>query len=119
MSAILELHGVTKAYDAYTVVDNFNLIVNEGELRCLLGPNGAGKTTTMDLITGRQKMTSGKVVFQGRKISGMSEHRICQQGIGRKFQIPAVFKDLTVQENLRVALTRTTNPFMNMIEFFS
>ena len=117
MSAILELHGVTKAYDAYTVVDNFNLTVNEGELRCLLGPNGAGKTTTMDLITGRQKMTSGKVVFQGRKISGMSEHRICQQGIGRKFQIPAVFKDLTVQENLRVALTRTTNPFMNMIEF--
>ena len=59
MSAILELQGVTKAYDQYTVVDDFNLNVSPGELRCLLGPNGAGKTTTMDLITGRQKMTSG------------------------------------------------------------
>ena len=117
MSTILELQGVTKAYDQYTVVDNFNLQVTMGELRCLLGPNGAGKTTTMDLITGRQKMTSGKVIFNGRNISGMTEHRIVQQGIGRKFQIPAVFKDLTVRDNLQVAFTRTTNPFMNMVEF--
>ena len=99
MSTILELQGVTKAYDQYTVVDNFNLQVTMGELRCLLGPNGAGKTTTMDLITGRQKMTSGKVIFNGRNISGMTEHRIVQQGIGRKYQIPAVFKALTVREN--------------------
>lgn len=117
MSAILELRGVTKAYDQYTVVNNFDLTVKEGELRCLLGPNGAGKTTTMDLITGRQKMTSGKITFQGRVISGLSEHRIVQQGIGRKFQIPAVFKELTVRDNLQVAFTRTTNPFKNMIEF--
>jgi urea transport system ATP-binding protein len=117
VSAILELQGVTKAYDQYTVVDDFNLNVSPGELRCLLGPNGAGKTTTMDLITGRQKMTSGKVIFDGRNISGMTEHKIVQQGIGRKFQIPAVFKDLSVRDNLQVALTNTTNPFMNMIEF--
>jgi len=117
MNAILELQGVTKAYDAFTVVDDFNLSINEGELRCLLGPNGAGKTTTMDLITGRQKLTSGKVIFRGRDVTGYSEHRIAQQGIGRKFQIPAVFKDLTVRDNLRVAFTRTTNPFSNMFEF--
>ena len=117
MSAILELQGVTKAYDQYTVVDDFSMTVTEGELRCLLGPNGAGKTTTMDLITGRQKMTGGKVIFQGRDITGLTEHKIVKQGIGRKFQIPAVFKDLTVQDNLQAAFTRTTNPFRNMLEF--
>jgi ABC-type transport system involved in cytochrome c biogenesis ATPase subunit len=117
VSAILEVTDVTKAYDEYKVVDSFSFQVDEGELRCLLGPNGAGKTTTMDLITGRQKVTAGKIMFQGRDITGLPEHRIVKHGIGRKFQVPAVFKDLTVRENLQVANTHNTNPFINMVTY--
>ncbi len=117
MTAILEVRGITKAYDEYKVVDDFSFEVEEGELRCLLGPNGAGKTTTMDLITGRQKVTSGHILFQGREITGRAEHKIVKRGIGRKFQVPAIFKDLTVRENLQVAFNRNTNPFANMISF--
>ena len=73
MAVILELDNVTKAYDKYKVVDDFSFAVNQGELRCLLGPNGAGKTTTMDLITGRQKATSGTIKFDGRDITGLRE----------------------------------------------
>ena len=76
MAVILELKDVTKAYDAYKVVDGFNFRVEEGELRCLLGPNGAGKTTTIDLITGRQKATSGTIIFNGRDITGKREDKI-------------------------------------------
>ncbi len=117
MAVILELKDVTKAYDAYKVVDGFNFQVEEGELRCLLGPNGAGKTTTIDLITGRQKATSGTITFDGRPITGMREDKIAKRGVGRKFQVPAVFKDLTVRDNLRVAFNRNTDPFANMIRF--
>ena len=117
MSVILELKDVTKAYDAYKVVDEFNFKVNQGELRCLLGPNGAGKTTTIDLITGRQKATSGTIIFDGRKITGMREDKIAKRGVGRKFQVPAVFKELTVRDNLQVALNKNTDPFSNMFRF--
>ncbi len=117
MAVILELKDVTKAYDAYKVVDGFNFRVEEGELRCLLGPNGAGKTTTIDLITGRQKATSGTIIFNGRDITGKREDKIAKQGVGRKFQVPAVFRDLTVRENLQVAFSNNTDPFANMIRF--
>jgi urea transport system ATP-binding protein len=117
VTVILELRNVTKAYDEYKVVDGFNFQVNQGELRCLLGPNGAGKTTTIDLITGRQKATSGKIIFDGRDITGLREDKIAKIGVGRKFQVPAVFKELTVRENLQVALSKNTDPFANMIRF--
>ena len=70
--ALLELRNVGKKYGDFTVIDGFNLTVNKGELRCLLGPNGAGKTTCMDLISGRQKLTSGQVFFQGEDITGVN-----------------------------------------------
>jgi len=117
VSVILELKDVTKAYDAFKVVDGFNFKVNQGELRCLLGPNGAGKTTTIDLITGRQKSTSGTIIFDGRAITSLREDKIAKRGVGRKFQVPAVFKELTVRDNLRVALNKNTDPFANMFRF--
>jgi urea transport system ATP-binding protein len=117
VAVILELKKVTKAYDAYKVVDEFNFIVEEGELRCLLGPNGAGKTTTIDLITGRQKATSGNIIFNGRDITGKREDKIAKHGVGRKFQVPAVFRELTVRENLQVAFSKNTDPFANMFRF--
>jgi len=117
VAAILELTGVTKAYDEYKVVDDFNFAVEQGELRCLLGPNGAGKTTTIDLVTGRQKSTSGTIMFNGQNITGQREDKIAKQGVGRKFQVPAVFRDLTVRENLQVAFSKNTDPFANMLRF--
>jgi len=119
VAIILELKEVTKAYDAYKVVDGFNFRVEQGELRCLLGPNGAGKTTTIDLITGRQKSTSGMILFDGKNITGQREDKIARQGVGRKFQVPAVFRDLTVGENLQVAFSKNADPFANMFRFGS
>lgn len=114
---LLELRGVTKSYGSFNVVDNFDFSVEPGELRCLLGPNGAGKTTSIDLITGRQKVTSGRIIFDGEDITHWREHQRARIGIGRKFQVPAVFKDLTVLENFEVASSRQTNPFNNMATF--
>jgi urea transport system ATP-binding protein len=117
VTVILELKDVTKAYDEFKVVDGFNFRVQQGELRCLLGPNGAGKTTTIELITGRQKVTSGTILFDGHNITGLREDKIAKKGVGRKFQVPAVFRDLTVRDNLRVAYNKHTDPFANMLHF--
>ncbi len=117
MMALLELHQVTKAYDELKVVDGFDLKVHRGELRCLLGPNGAGKTTTIDLITGRQKLSGGQVALDGTVISDWPEHMRVRAGLARKFQIPAVFKGLTVRQNLEAAFTRHLNPIRNMFVF--
>jgi len=116
VTILLELKNVTKAYDQHKVVDGFNFQVKQGELRCLLGPNGAGKTTSIDLITGRLKTTSGTILFDGHNITGLREDKIAKQGVGRKFQVPAVFRDLTVRDNLRVAFNRNTDPFANMFQ---
>ena len=115
--AILDLKDVTKTYNDYSVVNEFNFSVNEGELRCLIGPNGAGKTTSLDLITGRQKLTSGTVHFDGINITKLRERQIVVLGVGRKFQVPAVFKELTVRENFEVALSEKRGPFQAMNPF--
>lgn len=115
--ALLEVKDLRKAYGSAVVIDSFNLSVAKGELRCLLGPNGAGKTTCMDLIAGRQRKSGGTVLFNGADISSLSEHQIVRRGIGRKFQVPAVFRDLTVRDNLEVAFGRNKGPFSNMAHF--
>ncbi|MGE0241316.1 MAG: ABC transporter ATP-binding protein [Parvibaculaceae bacterium] len=115
--ALLEVKNLHKSYGSSIVVDGFGLTVNKGELRCLLGPNGAGKTTCLDLIAGRQRKTGGAVMFNGEDISSLSEHQIARRGIGRKFQVPAVFKELTVRDNLEVSFGRNKDPFWNMTRF--
>ncbi|WP_232897422.1 ABC transporter ATP-binding protein [Pontibaca salina] len=80
-----------------------NFDVEKGEIMCLLGPNGAGKSTTLDLICGKTQPTGGSILFQGTEISRMLEFKRARLGIGRKFQVPSVYKDLTVVENLSVA----------------
>lgn len=117
MMALLEVRDLRKSYGSSIVIDGFSLSVNKGELRCLLGPNGAGKTTCLDLIAGRQRKTSGAVLFNGEDISPLSEHQIARRGIGRKFQVPAVFKELTVRDNLEVSFGRIKDPFWNMTRF--
>jgi urea transport system ATP-binding protein len=113
----LEIKHLCKSFDTVGVINDFSVEITEASLCCLVGPNGAGKTTTMDLITGRQKPTSGQVLFCDEDITGLGEHEIARRGIGRKFQVPAVFKDLSVRQNLEVAYSRSTNPLRNMFRF--
>ena len=102
-------------FNGFKAVNGMNLDVCEGELRVLLGANGAGKTTLMDLISGRTKSTGGKVFLNGRDITNWEEHLIARAGIGRKFQIPNVFKELTVRENFLIADCSQTGVFTNVL----
>lgn len=101
---ILYVEGITVSFDGFRALNNLNLYVDEGELRCIIGPNGAGKTTMMDVITGKTKPDAGTVYF-GQQINllELSEHQIARGGIGRKFQKPTIFEALTVYENLELA----------------
>jgi urea transport system ATP-binding protein len=117
VSGLLEIRDLHKSFDGTPVINGFNLDVTEMTVCCVVGPNGAGKTTTMDLITGRQKPTSGSIKFAEAEITGLGEHEIARRGIGRKFQVPAVFRDLTVRQNLEVAYSRTTSTIRNMFVF--
>jgi urea transport system ATP-binding protein len=98
------VEGITVSFDGFRALNNLNLYIDEGELRCIIGPNGAGKTTMMDVITGKTKPDSGSVYF-GQQINllELSEHQIARGGIGRKFQKPTIFEALSVYENLELA----------------
>ena len=102
---ILYLEDVNVSFDGFKAINNLSLDIAPGELRCIIGPNGAGKTTMMDIITGKTRPDSGSVFF-GSTIDLLryNEPQIAQMGIGRKFQKPTVFEQLTVFENLELAL---------------
>ncbi len=97
--------SLTVSFDGFKALNELTLYVEPGELLCIIGPNGAGKTTMMDVITGKTRPDSGTAWF-GSKLNllAMSEPEIAQAGIGRKFQKPTVFEQLTVFENLELAL---------------
>lgn len=113
----LKLDNVTVSFNGFHALDGLQFSVNRGELRCLIGPNGAGKTTALDVICGKTKVTSGSVLFESKNIIKFQEHEIARIGIGRKFQIPSVFHELTVRENLEVAYSRNTSVFSNLFKF--
>jgi urea transport system ATP-binding protein len=102
MAVILETNALTKKFGGLTAVDQVDFRLEEGELRCIIGPNGCGKTTLFNLITGYYKPNSGHVIYQDHEITGKPVHAISQMGIGRKFQVPGIFNELTVYENIRV-----------------
>jgi urea transport system ATP-binding protein len=99
----LYIEGLTVSFDGFKAIDELNLYVDKGELRVVIGPNGAGKTTLLDLICGRTKATDGSIDFQGKELTGLSEHEIVAAGVGRKFQTPSIYESLTVFENLEVS----------------
>lgn len=101
---ILEVAGLVTRVSGYTILDGLDFAVRENELRVLLGPNGAGKTTLIDMISGRYKPTGGRVVFQGRDITGLSPHKIFRRGICRKFQVPNMYETLSVFDNVMISL---------------
>jgi urea transport system ATP-binding protein len=100
--AILEVRDLVVDFDGFHAVDRLDLTVDEGELRFLIGPNGAGKTTLIDAVTGLTK-AKGSVRFDGGELLGRREHEIVRAGVGRTFQTPTVFEQLTVLENLDLA----------------
>src|SRR5262245_46633618 len=100
---ILSLHGVSKSYGALKVTDHVSLAVEAGETLGILGPNGAGKTTLFNLIGGDVRADAGRVEFDGRDISALPPHRRCRLGLGRTYQIPQPFGQMTVFENLVAA----------------
>ncbi|MFD1700713.1 urea ABC transporter ATP-binding protein UrtD [Halopseudomonas phragmitis] len=101
---ILYVEDVSVSFDGFKALNNLNLYIDDGELRCIIGPNGAGKTTMMDVITGKTRPDTGSVYF-GQRIDllKLSEHQIARGGIGRKFQKPTIFEALSVYENLELA----------------
>lgn len=102
---ILYLENITVSFDGFKAINNLNLYIGVGELRCIIGPNGAGKTTMMDVITGKTRPTSGTAFFgQTIDLTKMTEYEIASAGIGRKFQRPTVFEQHTVFENLELAM---------------
>lgn len=105
--SIIYLEGVTVDFDGFKALDNLNFIVNYRELRVVIGPNGAGKTTLLDVISGKVKPIAGRVIF-GKDVDlvELREDEITALGIGRKFQTPSVYGNLTVWENLDLSLRR-------------
>ncbi|MES2978401.1 MAG: urea ABC transporter ATP-binding protein UrtD [Pseudomonadota bacterium] len=114
---ILYLEDVSVSFDGFKAINKLSLDIAPGELRCIIGPNGAGKTTMMDIITGKTRPDEGTVYF-GSTIDLLrhKEAEIAQLGIGRKFQKPTVFEQLTVFENLELALK--TNKGVQSSMFF-
>ncbi|WP_445010939.1 urea ABC transporter ATP-binding protein UrtD [Vreelandella stevensii] len=102
---ILYMEDVTVSFDGFKAINNLNLTIDDGELRCIIGPNGAGKTTMMDIITGKTRPNQGSVWFGSRhNLLHMNEPEIASLGIGRKFQKPTVFEALSVFDNLELAM---------------
>jgi len=114
MTAALTIEGLEVDFGGFKAVDGMTSVIHDGELRVVLGPNGAGKTTLMDLISGKTAATGGKVHLFGRDITNRPEHEIARAGVGRKFQIPSVFRDLSVLQNLEVAVSHEPRVFRNL-----
>lgn len=102
-SFVLSVEGLTVSFDGFKAVDDLSFYVEPNECRVIIGPNGAGKTTVLDLICGRTKATGGSVNFKGKELLAMREDQIVHAGVGRKFQTPSVYEDLTVFENLELS----------------
>jgi len=113
---ILEIENLTVSFDGFKALNNLNFSMEAGELRVVIGPNGAGKTTFQDAITGKVKPTEGRVLFKGRNLQKFSEYQIVRQGIGRKFQTPRVYLNLTVKENLELSCNHNKNVFSTLFK---
>jgi len=107
---LLDIVNVTVSFEGFLALKELNLSLKQGELRAVIGPNGAGKTTFLDVITGKVKPTSGDVLFNGNSLIGKKEHKIARIGVGRKFQSPRIFENLTVEKNLEIAVSQYSSP---------
>ncbi|OUL27774.1 urea ABC transporter ATP-binding protein UrtD [Nostoc sp. RF31YmG] len=111
---ILETENVTVSFDGFKALNQLKFSMEVGELRVVIGPNGAGKTTFLDVITGKVQPTVGRVLFKGKNLRSLPEHQIARLGIGRKFQTPRVFLNLTPRENLEITSNHNKNVFSTL-----
>lgn len=117
---ILYIEGLTVSFDGFKALDDLNLYVNDGELRCLIGANGAGKTTLMDVITGKTACDSGSAYFgQHINLLERDEAEIAELGIGRKFQKPSIFEALDVYSNLELSLKANKSVLSSILSVLS
>ena len=113
-NSLLSLENITVSFEGFLALNDLNLSLKKGELRAVIGPNGAGKTTFLDVITGKVKPNKGEVFFKGKSLIGRKEHKIARLGVGRKFQSPRVFENLSVKENLEISVSTPKSP-LNLI----
>ena len=113
---VLDIQDVTVSFDGFKALNHLNFSMNEGELRVIIGPNGAGKTTFLDVITGKTKPTEGAAYFKGQDLRKFKEHEIARLGIGRKFQTPRVYLNLSPRENLELSCNRDKNVFATLFK---
>ncbi|MHB1868650.1 MAG: ABC transporter ATP-binding protein [Nitrososphaerales archaeon] len=109
MEDILAANSITKTFGGLLALDNVTINLRAGKIHGLIGPNGSGKTTLLNLITGVIKPTKGKMIFKGSDITGKKPHTIAGMGIGRTFQIPRVFPNLTTKENVQAVFKKSGN----------
>jgi branched-chain amino acid transport system ATP-binding protein len=102
-SPLLEVQEITVRFGALFALSAVSLAIRRGEVLAIIGPNGAGKTTFFKLISGEVRPTSGRIRFNGRDITGLTQHEVCRLGIAKSYQITNIFPHLTVLENVRVA----------------
>ena len=106
---LLAVEGLTVSFDGFKAVNDLSFYVDENEIRVIIGPNGAGKTTVLDLICGKTAATAGSIKFRGQELTRLTENQIVAAGVGRKFQTPSIYDDLTVFENLEISYPRGRN----------
>ena len=113
MQTLLEVADVSVTFDGFRAINNLSISIGEPELRAVIGPNGAGKTTFMDIVTGKTRPDTGRVLWGERQVDllKLSESQIAKAGIGRKFQKPTVFEDQSVRDNLAMALRNKRGPW--------
>lgn len=108
---VLAVEDLTVSFDGFKAVDSLTMYIDKNELRVLVGPNGAGKTTVLDLICGKTKSTNGSIKFNNKELTKLSEHEIVRSGVGRKFQNPSIYENLTVYQNLEVSYPKGRGVF--------
>jgi ABC-type uncharacterized transport system ATPase subunit len=106
MATILQTRGLKKYFGGLSAINGVDLTIEEGELRCLIGPNGAGKSTLFKLILGSYQPSEGVILFKGDDVTTLRPHLRIQRGMSIKFQVPGIFLELPVEQNLRIALQR-------------
>ncbi|GAA6132617.1 urea ABC transporter ATP-binding protein UrtD [Halopseudomonas sabulinigri] len=108
---LLAIEDLTVSFDGFKAVDGLNLYVERNEVRVVIGPNGAGKTTLLDLICGKTKASAGSIKFKDTELTKLVEHDIVKAGVGRKFQTPSIYENLSVRENLELSYPKGRNVF--------
>jgi branched-chain amino acid transport system ATP-binding protein len=101
---LLRTEGLTKTFGGLRAVDGVNLVLEEGKLQSIIGPNGAGKSTLFNLLAGNLTPSSGRIWFRGQDIAALPHHAVSRRGIVKTYQITTIFKNLSVYENVRIAV---------------